>query len=362
MSTLVDPDTASVWEPEEAPRPRVRLPPVDAPAGEQYSLWRSHLGKDRVLSVHYDWVEAREVRPPLLGLAEFEHGRLRPVPVVKLPKPLFFAGAGRDALLKFGLTRDSPGLAPEVPAAAASAVKDPAGSDLPAAPRIGRPWGLRLRKRGRLTAVLESASRVELGWWSDLTSDDASRARAWLRHYGGGVLSKVVGGATIEGIVSTDKDTDDEVTKVTSYQLLSVPFKGDATPRALWVCPELLADLTMTRLFRPVSSALLGSLRGIARRWVEDRGISALDAVRFLPGTLVLAMLPMPDETTAVAALRGAAGRWSADVLGDLAHGVAHSAPSEPFGNFLKGPLSWFFRRTDTAVLGPGVNSLVLPA
>jgi len=132
--------------------------------------------------------------------------------------------------------------------------------------------------------------------------------------------------------------------------------------RALQVSPELVAELAKRRMFRSVTSVLLGSMRGRALIWANERGVSVMDLVRIMPGSIALAMLPMPDEVTALGALRGAAGVWSVAVLGALEQGRLVSAPRLPLGNYLRRPLSWVFGTRDTRVLAPGVDTLTLPA
>lgn len=264
---------------------------------------------------------------------------------------------------------------------------------------FSKPHGLRLRRRGRCANALDAAAAKSEGWW-EVPSDGGEtslqrhprRARAWLHSYGGGVLSKAIRVWMVTGDTITRGPDGDPIWYEASEglgpreerpvgvkgpewgkkgwqttrhvcPLLQIPFAGDnGDIRFLWVSPELVAALSAVRMFRSASSTLLGSLRGHARRWAEERGINAMDLVRFLPGTLILAMLPMPDEVVAAAALRGAAGRYSVDVLGALESGVAKGPEQSPLGDFLKGPVSWLFRKTDRRVLAPGVDTLKLTA
>lgn len=262
--------------------------------------------------------------------------------------------------------------------------------------RVRFSLGFRLRRRGRVANALEQCSNYGLGWWSDLTKPGESRAHAWLRSYGLGALPEVVRCSTITGRVDA-RDPDGRleeppgdgggpggsdpgsppgpsgmgpggvngswVVTRTNHPLLSLPFVGDnGQVRSLWVCPELLAELVKVRMFRSATSVLLGSLRGHSRRWAEEHGIDTMDLVRFMPGTVVLAMLPMPDEVTAVAALRGSAARWSTQVLGSLEDGVSRAADQAPLGSYLRAPLSWLFKKEDRRVLAPGVDTLTLHA
>jgi len=215
---------------------------------------------------------------------------------------------------------------------------------------------LRLRKRGRLTSALERSWKNLPCWWSDLAGQGTlSGARSWLASFMDGAVDKISDGKEI--IVKGAEECG-----VRTLQLLQIPFESNGHNRPLWICPELLATLVSVRMFRPVSEGLLASLRSRSRLWARDEGVDVMDLVRFLPGTLVLAMLPMPDEVTAIGALRGAAGRWSVSVLGALAKGRLVSAPEKPLGNFLRRPFSWLFSREDSRVLGPGVRELQLPA
>jgi len=171
-------------------------------------------------------------------------------------------------------------------------------------------------------------------------------------------------GEDIIGIVKEDG----KVEKRNAFPTVWVPFStggnggNEGDVRALQICPELVAELTKRRMFRSVTSVLLGSMRGRAVMWADEKGVGAMDLVRIMPGSVALAMLPMPDEVTALGALRGAAGVWSAGVLGALEQGRLTSAPPLPLGNFLRGPLSWLFARRDTRVLAPGVDTLTLSA
>jgi len=232
------------------------------------------------------------------------------------------------------------------------------------APQIlGHYLGMRLRRRGRLTNALEQAMTGSISRWKDLTDGTASPARAWISGYCQGSLSKMSAGEDITGHV---KDGEKRVHN--RFSTVWVPFSiggnggNEGDVRALQVCPELVAELVKRRMFRSVTSVLLGSLRGRAVIWADEKGVSAMDLVRILPGTIALAMLPMPDEVTALGALRGSAGVWSAGVLGDLERGKLTSAPPPPLGSYLRGPLSWFFKRQDTRVLAPGVDTLTLSA
>lgn len=266
--------------------------------------------------------------------------------------------------------------------------QDPAVSQAPtAAPRSGKPRGLRLRKRGTLTRCLQEAMKSSIKRWTApqgagdlLDAGRISPAHAWLRSYGFGALSKMANGDAIIGETSrVVDDLDDsgvkigETTHVAEHVVSTVwvPFgvdengaerKGGSGVRALLVAPELVAELVKRRMFRSVSSVLLGSMRGRALMWADEKGLSAMDLVRIMPGSITLAMLPMLDEVTAVGALRGAAGRWSVDVLGSLERGVLKAAQPLPLGNYLRRPLSWLFARQDDRVLAPGVDTLTLPA
>jgi len=233
-----------------------------------------------------------------------------------------------------------------------------------AAKKVRDLFGLRLRKRGRLTNALETATARSTRRWKDLPGSGESPARAWLRGYGAGSLPKMSAGEDILGVIKADGEVD----KCNAFPTVWIPFSvggnggEEGEVRALQVCPHLVAELAKRRMFRSVTSVLLGSLRGRAVMWADEEGVPAMDLVRVLPGSVALALLPMPDEVTALGALRGAAGVWSAGVLGQLEQGRLVSAPSLPLGNFLRGPLSWFFARRDSRVLAPGVDTLTLSA
>lgn len=209
---------------------------------------------------------------------------------------------------------------------------------------------LRLRKRGVLTRTLEGAA-LKSCWWSDLADFGVSPARAWLISYLGETGVKVLAGTKdLLGVVN-------EVT--TKFTALQVPFSSEEGSADLWVLPELLALLTSVRMFRPMTEGLLASLRSRARRWGEEHGVSVMDLVRCLPGTLALACLPMRDEVIACGAFRGEAARWSSTVLGALDKGLARGP------NVLS---SWrdallpIFNGGVKETLKPSVSALKLPS
>lgn len=224
------------------------------------------------------------------------------------------------------------------------------------------PLSLRLRRRGRLTNALEQAVKQSIGRWSDLPGGAKSAAHVWLSGYGAGMLPKMTEGSVIIG---DKEDVETGKVKRNTVSTVWVPFatgNGTGNVRALLVAPALVAELSSRRIFRSVTSVLMGSLRGRARVWADELGVSAMDLCRILPGSLALAMLPTLDEAAALSSLRGSAGRWSVEVLGALERGVLRAPPAAPLGNFLRGPLSWFFRKEDHRVLAPGVDTLNLSA
>jgi len=176
---------------------------------------------------------------------------------------------------------------------------------------------LRLRARSRLTRDLERVGLELPGWWEDLPGESpANRALAWLEAHLMDSGAKVCGTADI---VACGEGGDRSLTGV------RVLFSSEEGTRWLWVMPELLAHLYTVRLFRPMSESLLGSLRAKARLWAKEVGLSVESLARVLAGTLVLAMLPVPDEVVALGALRGSAGQWSTEVLGALSKGQLKS-------------------------------------
>jgi hypothetical protein len=233
--------------------------------------------------------------------------------------------------------------------------KEPVGVVSPPE-RSGSSRALRLRPRGTLTRCLERLTR-ESSWWSDLAGDaQVSPARAWLESYFSDSGVKVCGGTkVVSGCVGG---------KTTSTALVRVLFGSEELnggAKLLWVSPQLLSRLVTVRLFRPVSEGLLASLRSRARQWSEEQGIADMDLVQFMPGTLVLAVLPMPAEVVAVSALRGAAASWSVDVLGALSGGVAkrRSPWSGRWSAVLKRCLGGGTQRNP---IGPSAEALTLPA
>jgi len=221
-----------------------------------------------------------------------------------------------------------------------SHVKDPVEVETTEDPK---PSGvLRLRKRGRATRSLQRVGETLPGWWRDLTGKSGARAAlSWFEshHQDSGVkagLTRSVPAVVVDDVAQPD------------VTMLQVHFSSEEGRRWLWVCPELIAELHLVRLFRPIGEGLLASLRSRSRLWAKQRGLSVMDLSRVLAGSLVLAALPQPDEVVALGALRGSAGQWSTDVLGALSKGRAQPTtrggswwdvlrPAFRFGNGLKG-------------------------
>jgi len=330
--------TTSDWDPEEARTVIVRLAPT-MPDGGPRAEWRYTRPAPQARpgpAVEETWETASQ-----LSLEREDH-------------------AGPDAFGNVGCSH------PEVVLPTPSPTKkERAVRFAPTAPaRRGWSCGLRLRRRGRLTNALEHVMKQSIGRWSDLSDTALSPAHAWLRGYGAGSLSKMSAGEDIVGWVKEEG----KVPRRNAFPTVWLPFSTGAEAgnegdvRALLVCPHLVAELTKRRMFRSVTSVLLGSLRGRSVMWADEEGISAMDLVKVMPGSIALSMLPMPDEVVALGALRGSAGRWSTQVLGALERGTLTGPSSLPLGNFLRGPLSWFFTRQDSRVLAPGVGTLTLPA
>lgn len=174
----------------------------------------------------------------------------------------------------------------------------------------------RLRRRGVYTNTLAKLADSLPVWWEDL--DCTSPARAAMRW----MESHLRDSGVEVGVTSNTTCAGKEDVRV-DLPLVQARFSSEEGGRWLWVCPSLLAHLTTVRLFRPASEGLLASLRAKSRLWAVEKGITVESLVRFLPGTLVLAMLPMPDEVVSLGALRGSAAQWSVDVLGALSRGEA---------------------------------------
>lgn len=334
-------------------RPEARqLPPVGAPKGPRAGLAakprRRYSGplrpgfKDKGKAVVTSSQRPIEVSPPGLRV-------LPPTPIDDGPFELdglpVYRGEGDDSS-RLVTVQDLRGLAQ---------YKDPADT-VPAAGGAGK-RRLRLRRRGRQTAVFASSWQNLPGWWSDLTGKDSlSAARSWLRCYWDGVVDKISDGKEI--MVNLGSEVG-----VRPLQLYQALFTNGDVRRPLWVCPELMAHLVSVRMFRPVSEGLLASLRSRARMWAKEEGVTVMDLVQFLPGTLVAASLPAADEVAAVGALRGRSAQWSAAVLGPLAQGMAKPSPGRPLGDYLRRPLAWFFKRTEGTMLGGGYHLTVnMPA
>lgn len=188
-----------------------------------------------------------------------------------------------------------------------------------------RERGLRLRPRSRLTRNLEAVGRRVRGWWRDLPVDsDAELALLWMQEYS-------VDGTKLG--MARSVSTRGEDGSVGTVSLVEVHFSSEerASGAGLFVCPELVAELFAIRCFRTLDASTLQSLRGRARLWARDKGVSPLDLALFLPGTLVFASLPQRSEVESLGALRSSAALWSVDVLGALGRGVL-KAPTGPRG------------------------------
>jgi hypothetical protein len=190
--------------------------------------------------------------------------------------------------------------------------KEPAAPQAAEPPILGR--GLRLRKRSKVTRSLEYMGGRLRGWWRDLPSvSPANTALAWLAEYS-------APGTKLGRVRQVQCGSDADVQE--SVSVVSVMFGSEhQASRELWVCPELVASLFTVRCFRAVGPDVLSSLRSRARLWARERGVSDLDLSFFLPGTLVLAALPQPDEVVSLGALRSSAAEWSSRVLAPLAKG-----------------------------------------
>nr|QHD64839.1 ORF-B [Erysiphe necator umbra-like virus 2] len=176
--------------------------------------------------------------------------------------------------------------------------------------------GVRLRPRSRQTANLEYLGRTVSRWWRDLPgASPAQVALAWIESQYAGTGLKV--GSTHQIPASLRGEGDSPLPAV------QVHFSSEEGERWLWVAPELTAYLFNYRLYRPISDSLLASLRSRARLWAEDNGVSVMDLARVLPGSLMLACTPTPDEVVSLGALRGSAAQWSREVLGALSKGKA---------------------------------------
>lgn len=306
-------------------KPRVKLPvsgnqPAPAHSGEEGPETCSIFHPERVMDLQYT------VRLPLV-LDSHARGQN-------------YAQSGGTAALREH--RDVPEVKEPVAAVATEAQKS---------------LELRLRKRGRVTNSL-ARTAVRLGWWSDLTSPNGSAARAWFRQV---FDSKEAGQPQLASDAATQLHLGGE--GVAPLDLLEVIFTNDnGVRRAMPVCPELLAKLMALRVFRAPSAGLVGSFRSRARLWAEERGVSPMDLVCFLPGTLILAMVPTAAEADALATLRGPAGVWANEVLTALDKGQLRRAPEREvgWGEVLKWPFNLAFDRPQKRGMAPVTSSLGL--
>jgi len=244
-----------------------------------------------------------------------------------------------DAVLPWGFPQrehKERGVEPEAPGVS--------GADMP---KSGA--NPRLRKRGRLTnqlAVL--GSQLSRGWWRDLpSSSDAT--------LGMNFLMKFCAPGTKLGVVNQVRVVRGEAQGLAA--VVEVLFSSENGTRPLWVCPELVASLFTVRCFRPVDAGLLASLRSRARLWARDVQMSDLDLAFILPGSVMLAALPQPDEVVALGALRSSAAVFSATALRGLEDGtVSRSVPARS----LWGTLRIIFGGGDDAVNRPVCDRLNL--
>jgi len=197
--------------------------------------------------------------------------------------------------------------------------KDSAGKASPAEPKT-RHFGFRLRPRGALTRSLEATAKASV-WWRDLhtSGSSTSTARAWLDSLFEGTGVEALGEAKQVECASSDSGEPRCVNMIRVVVRGTSGRNGDL--RQLWVCPELVAELTAVRVFRPLSEVLLATFRGRARRWAVEQGLPVMDLVHCLPGSLLLSALPFVGEVAAVEAMAGRGMQWSARHLGALANG-----------------------------------------
>jgi len=188
----------------------------------------------------------------------------------------------------------------------------------------------RWRKRGKLTRSLAVlGSELRRGWWRDLP-ESGSPAQDGMNF-----LVKFLAPGTKLGVVNQVCVVRDDVPE--RLPIVEVQFSSENGTRNLWVSPGLVASLFTVRCFRAVDEGLLASLRSRARLWARDQGMSDMDLAFILPGSVMLAALPQPDEVLAVGALRSSAAVWSSKVLRGLSNGVAASyAPNRSFMGTLR--------------------------
>lgn len=195
--------------------------------------------------------------------------------------------------------------------------------------------GLRLRPRSKATRSLAYLGACARRWWRDLPASvgagvtDANLALCWLASYTDGQAKT---GRVIRLSTAVGKPP---------AHVVSVSMGGGHARGELWVCPELVASLSLVRVFRAVGPGLLASLRARARLWCADQGVSDLDASFILPASVVLASLPQASEVECASALRSDAARWSVDVLGPLAKGVAKAPTWLGFWEGVQRALRW---------------------
>lgn len=209
-----------------------------------------------------------------------------------------------------------------------SEVKEP-GS---VGPDKSRSWlGFRLRRRGRATRALESLCVRGSRWWRDLpSSSPALTAASWLVSWTSGEVK-----------IGTPRPI---TVKVEGESASAIPLhltSAGGAGQVCWVCPELVASLVCSRVFRAVDAGLLQSLRSRARLWAKERGMSDLDLSFIISGSVTFAALPQRSEVASLSLLRTDAARWSVGVLGALGQGRVESTIKLGFWESLGRAVRW---------------------
>jgi hypothetical protein len=219
-------------------------------------------------------------------------------------------------------------------------------------PRVTLP-GLRLRPRSRVTRTLESLGGVCRSWWGDLAADatPAVAAALWLQQYLGPE-------ASLSDVVREVRRCDGSKSGV---HAVMIPVGSDGPLDRLYVCPELIAELSLAGVFRAPGIDLLNSLRGRARLWAVEKELDELEFSVLLPGTLVLAAQGSTWSHSAAALLRSDRASYAARLFSALSSGEAVD-PSRRFGFWggLWRATRWGFRRTP--VMHAGAYSVRLAA
>lgn len=166
--------------------------------------------------------------------------------------------------------------------------------------------GFRLRRRGRLTRMLEGAAKGFVGQEyaesGGKTSSDA--VSTWLSV----IAAEGVKLQAVQRVICReDVDAEGANTRRVEDVTLAVQVRGES----LLVSVGLLAKLSIAAVFRPRTTDVLLALKSKAVQEAASLGLPNTYTTTVLPGTVAVAMLVSKQEWSSFGALAGSAGQYS---------------------------------------------------